>query len=84
MRELFGMSELADKLSFVLMGDCRDTQTAAKKYDMIEEISTDIISALQCRNLTDAICGDLEKHAYSVNDRISDGDIRTMNILTAV
>lgn len=38
----------------------------------------------QDRELTGAICGDLEKHAYSVNDRITDSTIRNMNILIAV
>ena len=42
------------------------------------------IFLLQDRELTDAICGDLEKHAYSVNDRIADSTIRNMNILIAV
>ena len=30
------------------------------------------------------ICGDLEKHAYSVNDGIRDNGIRNANILSAV
>ena len=42
------------------------------------------IFLLQDRELTDAICGDLEKHADSVNDRIADSTIRNMNILIAV
>ena len=33
---------------------------------------------------TQAVCGDLEKHAYSVNDRISDAQIRNLHILAAV
>lgn len=78
------MCREADKLSFVLLGDCRDPKIAEEKYRMIEDIATDIISVLQYQNLTDAICGDLEKHAYSVNDRISDVNIRTLNIMAAV
>ena len=31
-----------------------------------------------------AVCGDLEKHAYSVNDSIADNGIRNMNILVCV
>lgn len=54
------------------------------KYDMIEDISALIIEELKRRSLSDAICGDLEKHAYSVNDAIKDGDIRNKNILFAV
>ena len=36
------------------------------------------------QGLTKAICGDLEKHAYSVNDAIADGDIRNLHILSAI
>lgn len=84
LRQLFGMENLADKLSFLLSGDNRDQKTAGLKYDTIEEIASDMISDLQDQDLTGAICGDLEKHAYSVNDRIADGNIRNMNILVAV
>ena len=40
--------------------------------------------ALQSQTLTKAICGDLEKHAYSVNDGIRDGEIRNLHILYCV
>ena len=43
-----------------------------------------MIDMLQGQDLTRAVCGDLEKHAYSVNDGITDGDIRNMNILACV
>ena len=50
----------------------------------MEEIASETITRLQDKELTRAICGDLEKHAYSVNDRIADSNIRNMNILIAV
>lgn len=84
LRGLFGTKELSDKLSFLLFGDNHDDAVAERKYDVIEEIASETIAQLQDRNLTDAICGDLEKHAYSVNDRIIDGNIRNMNILISV
>lgn len=84
LRGLAGGEELAEKLSFLLLGDHRDDTVARQKYDTIEDISSQLISVLQENNLTDAICGDLEKHAYSVNDKIADGNIRNMNILIAV
>ena len=34
--------------------------------------------------LTEAVCGDLEKHAYSVNDGIKDGRIRNLSVLVCV
>lgn len=83
-RELNGTKELAEKLSFLAFGDNRDKKIAENKYYIIEEIASEIITELQNNKLTDAICGDLEKHAYSVNDKIADGTVRNMNILIAV
>ena len=39
---------------------------------------------LQEQELTEAVCGDLEKHAYSVNDRIADAELRNLHILGGV
>ncbi|MCQ2455641.1 MAG: DUF4037 domain-containing protein [Clostridia bacterium] len=83
-RELIGAKELSEKLSFLLFGDNRDTAVAKRKYNTIEEIASETITELQERQLTDAICADLEKHAYSVNDKIADSIVRNMNILVAV
>ena len=41
-------------------------------------------AAFADRALTEAICTDLEKHAYSVNDRIEDASIRNLHVLYAV
>ena len=84
LRGLIGTEELSEKLSLLLFGNNHDDTAAEHKYDTIEEIASEIITLLQDRELTDAICGDLEKHAYSVNDRIADSTIRNMNILIAV
>ncbi len=84
LRGLIGTKELTGKLSLLLFGDNHDDTVAERKYDTIEGIASEIITLLQDRELTDAICGDLEKHAYSVNDRIADSTIRNMNILIAV
>ena len=84
LRGLIGTEYLTEKLSLLLFGDNHDDTAAERKYDTIEEIASEIITQLQDRELTDAICGDLEKHAYSVNDRIADNAIRNMNILIAV
>lgn len=43
-----------------------------------------IITELQNRGLTDAVCGDLEKHAYSVNDKIASAKLRTVHIMAGV
>ena len=57
---------------------------AEEKANVIEAIAADIIDELQAQNLTQAICADLEKHAYSVNDGIADASLRNAHILAAV
>ena len=54
-----------------------------KAYAM-EGLAAEIIEALQEQGLTEADCGDLEKHAYSVNDGIRDSEVRNLHILYAV
>jgi hypothetical protein len=56
----------------------------AVKQELIEDTASAVIDALQNRALTDAVCTDLEKHAYSVNDRIDDASVRNLHILYAV
>ena len=51
---------------------------------MMEEIAVEIIEELHEQGLTEAVCTDLEKHAYSVNDGISDGQLRNMNVLAGI
>ena len=57
---------------------------AKQKIDVIETIAGEVIQKLQEKELTQAVCGDLEKHAYSVNDGIADGDVRNQHILAAI
>lgn len=73
-----------DNLSLLLYGDNNDFDIADLKYEAVEKIAGRIIDTLQEKNLTKAICGDLEKHAYSVNDKILDGALRNLNILAGV
>lgn len=65
-------------------GDEFTPSLAEAKYDVMEGICADVIDELQNQQLTEAICGDLEKHAYSVNDGITDAGIRNLHILAAV
>lgn len=60
-----------------------DGETAEGKCIIIEDISARIIEELKAQGLTSATCGDLEKHAYSVNDRISDPNLRNESVLFA-
>ena len=83
MRALPKLSITAELLEYLLTTD-NEEETAAEKYDVMEGIAADLIDELQEQGLTQATCGDLEKHAYSVNDRIGDAQIRNMHVLAAV
>ncbi len=61
-----------------------DEEYAEQKYFHIEDVSSQIIDELMDQKITEASCGDLEKHAYSVNDQIKDSRIRNLNIFYAV
>lgn len=84
LRQMDGMAGFATQLSFLLTGDNADETVAEVKYDTIETVASDVISLLQEQELTQAICGDLEKHAYSVNDHIADSEIRNLHLLAAI
>jgi len=83
LRELDTLSLEAEIMEYLLTTS-NDGETAEEKYYAIEGIAADIIDVLIDRELTKANCGDLEKHAYSVNDLISDAEIRNMHILAAI
>ena len=83
LRELPLLGDEAETLELLLTTDNGATMARAK-YDMIENLSSRIITVLQDQALTEAVCGDLEKHAYSVNDRIADPALRNAHVLTAV
>ena len=77
------LSSLHDTLEFLMTSE--NTESLAEtKYYIIEDIASSVIEVLQDQNLTDAVCGDLEKHAYSVNDKINDPYIRNLNIFYTV
>ena len=83
MRRLKTLSLTAETLEYLLTTG-NDGELAETKYDMIESTAGDIIDELQNQGLTKAICGDLEKHAYSVNDGIGDAGIRNLSVLACV
>ena len=83
MRGLEKFASFAETLEFLLTSD-NSPDMAEIKYAAIEDIASGFISELQDRGLTEAVCGDLEKHAYSVNDRVSDSNVRNLNVLAAV
>lgn len=81
MRELSEMASLSETLEFLISSDNDDCEV---KEAVIEDIAMIFIEELKNQQLSDAICTDLEKHAYSVNDNISDPYIRNLNIFAAV
>ena len=83
LRALPRLSIEAELLEYLITTD-NDGQMAQEKYNVIEGICADLIDELIDEGLTQANCGDLEKHAYSVNDSIADGGIRNMHILAGV
>ena len=83
MRELPSLSLLAELMEYLLVTD-NDGDLAVSKQEVIEGIASDIIGELNRQRLTRAVCMDLEKHAWSVNDGVADAGLRNMNILAGV
>ncbi len=83
LRALPKLSLLAELMEYLLTTD-NEPETAEEKADVIEGIAADIIDELMEQGLTEASCGDLEKHAYSVNDGIADGELRNLHILAGI
>ena len=83
LRQLPLLGGEAETLELLLTTDNGRTMARAKQ-DMMEALASAVITALQDQGLTEAVCGDLEKHAYSVNDRIADPALRNADILLAV
>ena len=83
LRALPELSFEAELFELLLTTD-NDGERRDEKYGIIEGIAADVIDALREKGLSEAVCGDLEKHAYSVNDGIEDPTLRNMHILAAV
>lgn len=81
LRALPKLSLLAELFEYLLT---TDNTIFEDKYDAIEGIAADLIDELTAQGLTKATCGDLEKHAYLVNDGIDDGALRNLHIFAAV
>ncbi len=54
------------------------------KCGIIEDIASMVIDELKKQGLTSATCNNLETHAYSVTDKISDNSIRNMHIMDGI
>ena len=83
LKTLTGGEDLGRSLEWLLTTD-NGGEMAEDKYFCMEGIASEVIELLQEQGLTEAVCGDLEKHAYSVNDGIREGNIRNLHILYCV
>lgn len=83
LKDLERLSEYYDAFEYLITTD-NSAETAKTKIAVIEDICGGIIAELKRQGLTAATCGDLERHAYSVNDKISDPDVRNRHVLYAV
>ncbi len=83
LRDLPKLPELEAPL-YRLISSGSDAGEMMDKYMTIENIASAIISELQDQGITEAVCGDLSKHASSVNDHIADPGLRNEDIFFAV
>ena len=83
MRSLEILPLTAELVEYLITTD-NGPDTREEKYGVIESVCADVVGELIRQGLTEAVCGDLEKHAYSVNDSIKDGGIRNLHVLAAV
>ncbi len=78
LRGLPKLNALEPVLVRLLSGKSKAPQTE------IETVCAAVIAELQAQELTLQTCGDLERHAYSVNDHIADAGLRNLHILAGV
>ena len=83
LKTLDRLGNMYDSLEFLISSD-NDGKRANTKQEMIEDMAALIIRELKADGVTDAVCNDLEKHAYSVNDHIKDGNLRNLDIFSGV
>ncbi len=80
LRELPILGGIGDSLEALTELD-NSAANADIKQSVIEDIASLMIAEFKKQNLSQAICGDLEKHAYSITDSIKDGFLRNMHIM---
>lgn len=77
------LSELAESLEYLISNGNNDSE-AANKTEIIGKICSEIIGELKNQGLSDFSGDSAEGHAYSVNNTITDSEIRNLHILYAV
>ena len=83
LRDLPKLSELEAPLERLLTTG-NEAALAREKGALVEEIAAAVAGVLAEQGLGGSGGADLERHAYAVNDRIRDGEVRNLHILAAV
>ena len=83
LRELPKLSELAPLL-YRLISSGNTAAEMMDKYAAIENAASAVTHELQAQDITEASCGDLSKHANSVNDHVADPALRNEDIFFGV
>ena len=83
LKNLEMLSHLHNELEYILSSPNDENETK-RKTEMIEKICAEIIKELQRQELSTISHSALEAHAYSVNDKIKNPEIRNLNIMYAV
>ncbi len=80
LRQLPLLGHIADALQALTELD-NSPQCVHAKQAAIEDIAVVLIEEFINQDLTQTVCGDLEKHAYSILDGVRDGVLRNMHIM---
>ena len=83
LRALPKLSSLSSSLEW-LISSGNTASEAVKKSELIEQISTEIIKELTAQGLSSFKGLELEGHAYDVNSKITDNEVRNLHILYGV
>ena len=83
LRELPLLSELSVSLEHLISSGNSENE-AKEKSDTVEKICFDIIAEIKKQGVSDFSGDSAEGHAYAVNNKISDPEIRNLHILFAV
>ncbi len=83
MENLKTFSKIKEPLEFLISTE-NSEEMVPFKTQIIQDISALFAEELKRQGITKASCTDLEQHAYSVNDFISDSSLRNEHILFCV
>lgn len=83
LKNLAVLSALTQDLEYLISSGNSENE-AKKKSGTIEKICSEIISEIKNQELSDFSGDSAEGHAYAVNGRISDSEIRNLHILYGV